>query len=830
MTFFSTIFLWALASLAVPILIALWNRKKFKTIRFGAFYLLKRLHESQKRRLRLLEILKLLNRLALISLLVLLFAEPFRTEMRVGDAEEGFALLIDVSRNLQLPSDDGSALSSKQLSKVETILNHMPAQAQGMVFFVAEGCNAAQVGQFQTAKASEWRALLDQDGIPYQNSQLSQSAIQSCFSKAAALFSGRKLYKVFVGLVPSSLDLKSLQKSDLMVEALGSPLLEPKPSVVMDQESADGALKLSLNIQNAPGAPEGFLIERSTVEPLGSVADKLTIAAQGAGFLLLKFPSLQDPWKRQEILPLKEIRSRSLVVWAEKESPGYLSLLTALRNHPEFKVIRQVGGEPVGDFVVVYGSFSFDPQTLPRALFFLNPEVEGYFPSRDRKIYTASFSSADLARSFQIPSKQGGILIRRYQLLDSDRFENLLAFADGAPALLSDRQTKNRHWILPFDLEDLTTDLSLEPTFIPFLFDLMDRWQASSQTADADRQWKPVWLMEGTTKPTRRVLEQLQWPGIYASAAGALKYVAAVDASSEFLTYENPKGGVQEIEEKISLRDKILRFLGVSVLLEVLLCLLPLLLSRGGFLWPRRRALSLFLGVVGGLGILSSAQAGPLVNRPIPIGVWQGMDADRVQALEQIIEDAKQLSNLDFDRPQVVAPKDFWKYALIVFSSSKPLPALSNDERDAIRDYCDRGGLIVFDDPLAQLDSSFYRSVKEQMSKVFPSRDMSRVNREDVLFRTFYLLNEVSGRKLASPDIEGIAYDKRWVVIFSFNDLLGANLRSARGDYAYSVVPYGISQRQLATRLFVNFLMYSVTLNYKDDAIHLPHILKRRVR
>jgi hypothetical protein len=107
---------------------------------------------------------------------------------------------------------------------------------------------------------------------------------------------------------------------------------------------------------------------------------------------------------------------------------------------------------------------------------------------------------------------------------------------------------------------------------------------------------------------------------------------------------------------------------------------------------------------------------------------------------------------------------------------------------------------------------------------------MTAISKEDVLFRTFYLLSEVSGRKLSSPYLEGIALDRRWVVVFSFNDILGANLKSARGDYALSVSPYGMSQRNLAKRLWLNLLMYSVTLDYKDDAIHLPHILRKRAR
>jgi hypothetical protein len=268
-------------------------------------------------------------------------------------------------------------------------------------------------------------------------------------------------------------------------------------------------------------------------------------------------------------------------------------------------------------------------------------------------------------------------------------------------------------------------------------------------------------------------------------------------------------------EEKVSFRSLLLKALATSVVIELLLCLATaprLLALLGGFLFF----------------MLGSADAASL--RPMSLGVWKGIDSDRRVSLGQLGQDADRLSNLEFEAPTEVPPTEFWKYPIVFHSSTSRLSPLSQEDQQRIRDYCERGGLIIFDDPLATTDSQFYQSVKNEMSKIFPGRDLKKISKEDVIFRTFYLLNEVSGRKLAAPYLEGISFDNRWVVLFSFNDLLGATFRTPRGDYGLSVTPYGISQRVLAQRLLVNFLMYGATIDYKDDAIHLPHILKRRVR
>ena len=62
-------------------------------------------------------------------------------------------------------------------------------------------------------------------------------------------------------------------------------------------------------------------------------------------------------------------------------------------------------------------------------------------------------------------------------------------------------------------------------------------------------------------------------------------------------------------------------------------------------------------------------------------------------------------------------------------------------------------------------------------------------------------------------------------MVYSQNDLLGAWARDDLGMWEYEVEP---RQRENTFRFGVNLVMYAMCLDYKDDQVHLPFILKRR--
>lgn len=76
MTFASPLFLWAMAAIAIPIIIHLFNFRKYKKVYFTNVKFLRELQQESKSRSRLRELLILLCRCLAIACLVLAFSQP----------------------------------------------------------------------------------------------------------------------------------------------------------------------------------------------------------------------------------------------------------------------------------------------------------------------------------------------------------------------------------------------------------------------------------------------------------------------------------------------------------------------------------------------------------------------------------------------------------------------------------------------------------------------------------------------------------------------------------------------------------------------------------
>lgn len=808
MSFLTGIFLWAGIATAIPIAIALWNRRRFRKEKFGGYYFLRKVLESTKRRMQLLQLIKLLNRIALFIFLIFLFAEPLTTQLHLKGVGEGFAIILDVGRSLQSKNPSGESLAEAQYERIRETLDQMPSEVQGSILFAGESCSSLRLEAGRlTATADEWLEKIRPSDIAYRNEQTRSSGLSQCEARATALFSGRDIYKVFISALPASLDLNYLESSDLVIERLEAPEFEDLPQVEIRQTAKSDRTQVQLE---SGTSWEAFLIQAGgELEALGEVKDQLDLLPLNEAWLWLRSAADFDLWAGNEIFRVQSAVNDEVTLWAKEESRGYLSLLSALRSHPSVKVIRQVGGEPLGDAVIIYGEYPYSLEPLKRAWFFLSPGRRSPFQVRDQKQWSPGLTP-DLMRSFLIQTGEKEIFVKRYALMDLDRLETLESFQDGAPSLMRYVDSDAKVWVTPFDLEDLTTDLSLEPTFIPYLYERLNSWLSSETSENEDLSLAPLWLLDGAVTPQAAVLRDRAWPGIYGSE-GNYDLVEPVAAPREFLSLEQEAADSELVEEEVSSRKFWMKWVAGSVLLELLLCVIS---ARFGVL-----AL-----------LLAMAPLTTWAQTKIPTCTSQSINGDRFQAVEQLVVDIAQLSNLDFSKPRRVQTEDYWKCSMVTFSSSGSWKGFTRSERERVRDYLDRGGLLFFDDPLASTGTAFYRSVEQEMSKLLPGRGVEDFSKDEVVFRSYYLLGEVSGRRLASPALKGIKLNDRFVVLFSNNDILGANLRSSTGDFLLSVSPYGVMQRILARRLFLNIMMYSVTLDYKDDAIHLPHILQRRVR
>jgi hypothetical protein len=174
------------------------------------------------------------------------------------------------------------------------------------------------------------------------------------------------------------------------------------------------------------------------------------------------------------------------------------------------------------------------------------------------------------------------------------------------------------------------------------------------------------------------------------------------------------------------------------------------------------------------------------------------------------------------------ADPELFRFPFAVLSSDQAFPPLADNEVAELRRYLSYGGFLLLDDASAQRGSPFEQSARRLVSRIAPGAQLARVGREHVLYKSFYLLDGPAGRVASTPDLDALEMGGRIGVLYSGNDLIGALARDSLGAWEFEVTPGGELQREKSIRLGVNIAMYAMCLDYKEDQVHIPFIMKRR--
>ncbi|GAB4304960.1 MAG: hypothetical protein Kow0090_20640 [Myxococcota bacterium] len=173
-----------------------------------------------------------------------------------------------------------------------------------------------------------------------------------------------------------------------------------------------------------------------------------------------------------------------------------------------------------------------------------------------------------------------------------------------------------------------------------------------------------------------------------------------------------------------------------------------------------------------------------------------------------------------------VEPKErnLFDFPLVFMSVSAPLPSFSEQTINNIAQWLLSGGSLVIDASSSEANES----IRAFAASLFPKDSLQKISTDNVLFKTFYLLEAPYGRRSSPPYIEGIIRDGRIVLLYSQLDMEGAWARDAFGNWEFTMDSQSGNERELAIRFGVNIVMYALCFDYKNDAVHLPFILKRR--
>ncbi|MCB9640529.1 MAG: DUF4159 domain-containing protein [Myxococcales bacterium] len=208
-----------------------------------------------------------------------------------------------------------------------------------------------------------------------------------------------------------------------------------------------------------------------------------------------------------------------------------------------------------------------------------------------------------------------------------------------------------------------------------------------------------------------------------------------------------------------------------------------------------------------------------------------GLVNNRPRALSNLLLRLTQRTSIkvSLDVPEV-APNDaqLFHFPVIVLTGKSGFSPLDAKEILRLRAYLTAGGLLWMDLSEGGKDSDFDRSARRLAKRLFPQSPMIKLPQSHTIYRSFYLIRRFGGRVLQNPYIEGVTLDDRTPIVYSMNDYTGAWERDMFGNWALAVIPGDDAQRENAFRIGINLLMYALCVNYKQDLVHAPAIMRRR--
>ena len=128
MSFTYPAFLFALSAIAIPIIIHLFNFRKFKTVYFSNVLFLKEVKQETQAKSKLKHLLVLATRILAITFLVLAFAQPFipRENSKVVIGDKAISIFIDNSFSMDAINKNGTLLDEAKKRALEIASAYKP--------------------------------------------------------------------------------------------------------------------------------------------------------------------------------------------------------------------------------------------------------------------------------------------------------------------------------------------------------------------------------------------------------------------------------------------------------------------------------------------------------------------------------------------------------------------------------------------------------------------------------------------------------------------------------------------------------------------------------
>lgn len=257
--------------------------------------------------------------------------------------------------------------------------------------------------------------------------------------------------------------------------------------------------------------------------------------------------------------------------------------------------------------------------------------------------------------------------------------------------------------------------------------------------------------------------------------------------------------------------------------------------GQGAKVQVHRRHLFHILGGILGLSALSPSIASAFNDHAklrIPLLRHKTPYTDpRPGAIRRMLLEAEKQTSIAVDPvTEIIDPlsPQLFTAPMIMLAGEGAFPPWSDAVVDRLRTYLTSGGLLIVDVTEALKDGPFMASVRRELKRIFPQEQLRKLPQEHVIYKSFFLVDKPYGRLFNEPHMDAIFEQDRVSVVINYNDMMGAWARDNFGRWEYDTAPGGEKQRDYAFRLGINLVMYALCVNYKEDQVHIPFILKRR--
>jgi len=303
MQFIYPAFLFALLSLVIPVLVHLFNFRRYQKVYFSNVQFLKEVKEQQSSRRNLRERLILASRLLALAFLVLAFARPYIPNQNTNTpgAQQAVSIFVDNSYSMQTLSPEGSLLDeakrrAKEIAAAYSINDRFQLLTQDFEgrhqrLFNRQEFNDAVDGVKISAQSRTLQQIVARQQNLLQNKQgtLQSAYIISDFQKSAT---GNSTVKTDTGFKLSLIQLQGNTLPNVAVDSVWLTSAVHRPN-----ETEKLVVKLhNYAAGDAKGIPLKLLIN-GTQKALGS----FDIKARGTQQDTLTFSGLQPGWQQAKI-------------------------------------------------------------------------------------------------------------------------------------------------------------------------------------------------------------------------------------------------------------------------------------------------------------------------------------------------------------------------------------------------------------------------------------------------------------------------------------------------------------------------------------------------